>query len=97
MKKFVILLSTLMILSLAISAKVPVLYMGDIQAKATPEDTKNLKKYMDSMKWSPAHKEPGSGKQIFRVDFVEKGSFYEREGIKAGDLFYSGRSQNSKP
>jgi len=91
MKLFMFLAMTILSCN-SIFAKTKIYYIGDIQAKANQFEIKDLKKFMNLMKWEPSHKDLDSGKQIFKVLSVVKGSVYERKGIVAGDFFFSGKS-----
>lgn len=85
----------LILSSTVASAKMGFHYLSDLNAKATPEETKNLQKHMNALKSTPAYKDPHSGKPVFKVISVEKGSFYEKMGVKAGDLFMNSRTSDT--
>jgi hypothetical protein len=77
------------ILFSATSANAEVKRLDDIMAKATPEEKNDLGNLLKQIRIVPA-KDPSTGQSVFRVVAVEKGSVYDREGVKAGDLVAAG-------
>ncbi len=69
-------------------------YLDDIMAKASPDDLKNMEKVLMQLSFAPSHKDPTSGTQLFKVTMVEKGSIFEKAGLKVGDLIANGKSPN---
>ncbi|HAG91870.1 MAG TPA: hypothetical protein DCL41_08365 [Bdellovibrionales bacterium] len=65
--------------------------LNQIISKASTAEMANLGKLMQQIHLVPA-KGPNGTKNVFKVVSVEKGSLYEREGIKAGDLVTPGKS-----
>lgn len=53
--------------------------------KATEEEKKDLVKLLDQISLKPK-KDPKTGKMVFEVTKIQKGSVFEREGLKLGDL-----------
>jgi len=56
-----------------------------IMKKANAEEQKDLSKLLSQITLAPT-KDPTSGKPVFKVIQITKGSIYEREGLKVGDL-----------
>lgn len=54
-------------------------------AKASAEEKSDLTKLLQQISMVPS-KDPQTGKSIFKVTKVEKGSFWEKQGYKVGDL-----------
>lgn len=75
-----------------VNSKVKIKYLNDVFAKATPEDFKDQEKLLEQLTFSPSHKDSTTGVQIFKVTNVVKGSLFEREGLKVGDLIANGSS-----
>jgi hypothetical protein len=71
-------------------------------AKATPEEQKDLGTLLQQIRIVPAKDssgkiilDPQTGNSILRVMAVEKGSVYDREGVRVGDLISGGTSYQS--
>ena len=60
-----------------------------IIAKATPQEKNDLGKVIQQIRMIPV-KDPQSGKSVYKVMAVEKGSVFDREGIRVGDLVSAG-------
>ncbi|NJL26014.1 MAG: hypothetical protein HC902_13170 [Calothrix sp. SM1_5_4] len=58
-------------------------------SKATPQERGDLGKVLQQIRMVPA-KDPATGKSVFKVMAVEKGSVFDREGVRAGDLVSTG-------
>lgn len=58
-------------------------------SKATLQEKNDLGKVLQQIRMIPA-KDPSTGKSVFKVIAVEKGSVFEREGVRTGDLISSG-------
>ena len=67
-------------------------YINDIMSKTSPSDFNDLKKLLKQISITPAHKDPKTGIQLFKVMMVEKGSIFEKAGLKVGDLVANGGS-----
>lgn len=85
-KKYLFIIS---ILFCAISVNAEVKRLDEIMAKATPQEKNDLGNLLKQIGIVPA-KDPSTGQSVFRVIAVEKGSVYDREGVKVGDLLAAG-------
>lgn len=68
-------------------------YISDVIANASPEETKDLSKLLNQLSFVPAHKDPASGEQLFKITMVEKDSIYDKAGIKVGDFISNGSAK----
>jgi hypothetical protein len=87
-------LSTILVLALTIcfssfsQAKEKVL--NDILSKATPAEQNDLPKLLSQIRMKPA------ANSMMQVTHVEKGSVFDREGIKVGDLIVTNQAKSKK-
>ncbi len=70
-------------------------YLDDVMAQATDEETKDLAKLLMQVQ-TVSTRDPQTGQMWQKVVRVEKGSVYERAGVKKGDLLANGKSGQSK-
>lgn len=61
--------------------------LNDVLSKATPQEMHDLPKLLKQIRMEPVEN------SLMRVTEVEKGSVYEREGIKVGDLIITNKSK----
>lgn len=73
------------LLFLAVSANAAVRDWESLISKATPEEQSDPGKILRQIRIVPA-KDPNTGKVLFKVVAVEKGSVFDREGVQVGDL-----------
>lgn len=73
----------------SIAAQAEVKNWDGLIAGATAEEKNNLGKLIQQIRMVPA-KDPQSGKSVFKVVAVEKGSVFDRQGVRAGDLISAG-------
>lgn len=59
--------------------------LNSVMAKATPEETANLTNLLKQVTLIPI-KDPDTGRPMLKVSKVQKGSFWEKQGLKEGDL-----------
>jgi hypothetical protein len=64
--------------------------LNDVMSKATPQELKDLPKLLKQIRMKP------SGNAMMTVTAVEKGSVYDREGIKIGDLISIAKSHSAE-
>lgn len=62
--------------------------------KANLQETRDLASALKQIQMVPA-KDPETGKSVMKVIKVERGSIYDRAGIKVGDLVASGSSKTT--
>ena len=84
----------LMSVSFAVSAKSEIRYMDDI-AKELLADEKDLGKVLQQFKTEP-HKDPKTGVVLQKILWIEKGSAWEKVGIKVGDFLANGKAPKPK-
>lgn len=72
-----------------LGAQAEIKSLDAILAKATPQETNDLGRLLQQIRIVPA-KDPATGKSVFKVMAVEKGSVYEREGVRVGDFLSAG-------
>lgn len=82
-------LVTVSVFFAAFSASAELKNWDAILAKATPQEKSDLGKILQQIRMVPA-KDPLSGKQVYKVMAVEKGSVFDREGVQKGDLISAG-------
>ncbi len=70
-------------------------YLDDVMAHATNEEIKDLAKLLMQIQ-TVSMKDPQTGQVRQKVVHVEKGSVYERAGVRKGDLLVNGKSRQSK-
>gem|GEM_PF-6941203 len=75
-------------------AKAEIKIWDDLLAKAASEEKNDLGKILQQIRMVSA-KDPRTGQSVFKVVAVEKGSVFDREGVKVGDLLYSKSETNS--
>jgi len=73
------------------AAKADVRYLDDVIAMGTAEEQSDLAKLLGQIELKPT-KDPQSGKFLFQVKKVEKGSVYDRAGLKVGDFVSTGKA-----
>lgn len=78
------------LLFFALHAHAEIKQLNDILSKATAEETQNLPKLLQQIQLSPT-KDPKTGQSVMKVVKVEKGSLFDREGVKVGDLLSTGQ------
>lgn len=78
-------LLTLSLLFAAAIANAELKRFDEVLSKATPQEKSDLGNLLKQIRMVPA-KDPKTGQDAFKVVAVEKGSVYDREGIKVGDL-----------
>lgn len=81
-------LSLLLALAITSTAHAETKNLDEIMAKARPDETKDLGKLLQQFRIVPA-KHPKTNESLFKVVWVEAGSVFDREGLKAGDLVTS--------
>lgn len=75
-------------------AKAEIKIWDDLLAKAASEEKNDLGKILQQIRMVSA-KDPRTGQSVFKVVAVEKGSVFDREGVKVGDLLYLKSETNS--
>ncbi len=80
---FAITVASFLLFSAASLAKIRNLNL--VMAKATPEETANLTNLLKQVTLTPI-KDPNTGRPMLKVSKVQKGSFWEKQGLKEGDL-----------
>ncbi len=73
------------LLFVGLSANAETKDLKKIITKATAVESEDLGRLLNQVTLVPA-KDPQTGKTVFKVTKIEKGSVYEREGLKVGDL-----------
>ncbi len=73
------------ILLLSSTAFAEIRDLNTMMKKASSEETKDLIGLLSSVSLSPT-KNKNNGKLVFKVTKIEKGSFWEKQGLKVGDL-----------
>lgn len=63
--------------------------LNDVLSKATQQEMSDLPKLLKQIRLQPA------GNSLMKVVEVEKGSVYDREGIKVGELIMTNKSRTS--
>lgn len=89
-------MKSLLVLAVLVSGSAysAVRYMNDIYKQAEPEDLKEVQTLQKQMAKLPLSY---TNEQVFEVTKVEKGSIYERTGIKVGDYIVNGSSPETTP
>ncbi len=59
--------------------------LNSVMAKASPEETADLAKLLKQVTLIPV-KDPNTGRPMLKVSKVQKGSFWDKQGLKEGDL-----------
>ncbi len=59
--------------------------LTNIMAKANIEEKKDLPKLLEQITLVPTN-DPKTNKTVMKITGIHKGSVYEREGLKVGDL-----------
>ena len=80
---FVLMLASFLLFSSAAFAKIR--NLNSVMAKATPEETANLTNLLKQVTLTPI-KDPHTGRPMLKVSKVQKDSFWEKQGLKEGDL-----------
>ena len=78
--------------------------LDEIMAQANEQEKNNLGQLLTQVRVVPAKDssgnvilEQGTGKPLFKVLAIEKGSVYDREGLRVGDLVSGGSIYQSEP
>lgn len=77
---------------LSAAAQAETKYLDDVLATATAQEKADLGKVLQQIQMVPAE-DPQTHKRVFKVLRVDKGSVYERAGIKVGDFVAAGSSR----
>ncbi|MGE0526894.1 MAG: hypothetical protein AB7G93_16765 [Bdellovibrionales bacterium] len=70
------------------TADVEIKSLNAIIAKARPDEQKDLSRLLEQLRIVPVEHQ-GTDNPVFKVVWVESGSVFDREGLKAGDLVTS--------
>ncbi len=81
--KYLFFITVFSLIGFSSFARAEVKDLGPIMKKASA--TESLSNLLEQISLAPA-KDPKTGKNVFKVTKIKKGSVYEREGIKVGDL-----------
>lgn len=87
MKKMKLIFTTFLLLS-PVFSYAEYRNLNDVIAKASQEEMSDLPKLLKQIRLVPAEN------SLMRVTQVDKGSVYEREGIKVGDLLITNKSKS---
>lgn len=69
--------------------------LNELFADIPKNETQDMGKLMNQIRMVPV-KNPKVESPVFKVVFVEKGSVFERKGVKVGDLMVSESTSSSK-
>jgi len=74
-----------MFLSFSLQGRADIPSLNAMMEKATADEANDLDQLFDQISVVPT-KDAKTGKTLYKVTKVEKGSVYEHEGVKVGDL-----------